>query len=111
MKAPPADAAPLSPAARVLVFLVRGYRLLLSPWLGSACRFEPTCSAYSIEALQAHGAARGSWMAACRLCRCHPFAQGGYDPVPGAEAETAQQDRFAHPATGHRPVTVRLPRP
>jgi len=82
MKAPPADAAPLSPAARVLVFLVRGYRLLLSPWLGSACRFEPTCSAYSIEALQAHGAARGSYLTLRRLARCHPWCDGGHDPVP-----------------------------
>jgi putative membrane protein insertion efficiency factor len=61
---------------------VRGYRLLLSPWLGSACRFEPTCSAYALEALQRHGAAAGTYMSAARLLRCHPLCAGGCDPVP-----------------------------
>lgn len=81
MNAPP-DAAQLSPAARALVFLVKGYRLLLSPWLGSACRFEPTCSVYSIEALQTHGAVHGSYLTLRRLSRCHPWCDGGHDPVP-----------------------------
>lgn len=67
-----------------LIGLVKLYRLLLSPWLGSACRFEPTCSLYAIEALERHGAARGSWLTVCRLARCHPFCQGGCDPVPPA---------------------------
>ncbi len=67
---------------RVLIALVRGYRLLLSPWLGSACRFEPTCSAYSLQALQTHGAAVGTYMTLHRLARCHPFCKGGHDPVP-----------------------------
>lgn len=66
----------------LLVGLVKLYRLLLSPWLGSACRFEPTCSRYAIMSLQRHGAARGSWLTACRLARCHPWCQGGEDPVP-----------------------------
>lgn len=65
-----------------LILLVRGYRLLLSPWLGSSCRFEPTCSAYALEALQRHGAAAGSYLAAARLLRCHPWCTGGCDPVP-----------------------------
>ncbi len=69
-------------AQRALVGLVRGYRLLLSPWLGSACRFEPTCSVYSIEALQRHGAAAGSYLTVHRLLRCHPFCAGGHDAVP-----------------------------
>ena len=81
MNVPP-DAPPPSLAARALVFLVKGYRLLLSPWLGSACRFEPTCSIYSIEALQTHGAARGSYLTLRRLSRCHPWCEGGHDPVP-----------------------------
>lgn len=68
---------------QVLIALVRGYRLLLSPWLGSSCRFEPTCSAYSLEALQRHGAAAGSYLTAARILRCHPWCQGGFDPVPG----------------------------
>lgn len=67
---------------RVLLALVRGYRLLLSPWLGSACRFEPTCSAYSLEALQTYGATVGTYMTVCRLARCQPFCAGGLDPLP-----------------------------
>ena len=57
--------------------LVRGYRLLLSPWLGSSCRFEPTCSVYALQALELHGAARGSYLTARRLVRCHPWCVGG----------------------------------
>jgi putative membrane protein insertion efficiency factor len=67
---------------RVLMALVRAYRLLLSPWLGSACRFLPTCSAYALEALDRHGAAGGSLLTVGRLLRCHPFCAGGCDPVP-----------------------------
>lgn len=67
---------------RALIGLVRGYRLLLSPWLGSSCRFEPTCSAYSLEALQRHGAAAGSYLTAARILRCHPWCNDGFDPVP-----------------------------
>ena len=66
----------------LLISLVKGYRLLLSPWLGSACRFEPTCSAYSLQALQMHGAAAGSYLTLARLARCHPWCAGGEDPVP-----------------------------
>ncbi|NBW78039.1 MAG: membrane protein insertion efficiency factor YidD [Betaproteobacteria bacterium] len=68
----------------LLLSLVKGYRLFLSPWLGSSCRFEPTCSKYALEALQLHGAWRGSWLAAMRLSRCHPWCAGGHDPVPTA---------------------------
>ena len=67
---------------RLLVGLVQAYRLLLSPWLGSACRFEPTCSAYALQALQTHGATAGSYLTLRRLARCHPLCQGGHDPVP-----------------------------
>jgi uncharacterized protein len=65
-----------------LIRLVKAYRLLLSPWLGSSCRFEPTCSRYAIEALEVHGAAKGSYLTAGRLLRCHPWCAGGFDPVP-----------------------------
>ena len=65
-----------------LIRCVRAYRLLLSPWLGSGCRFEPTCSAYAIDALQTHGAAQGSYLTMSRLMRCHPWCAGGQDPVP-----------------------------
>ncbi len=65
-----------------LIALVRGYRLLLSPWLGSSCRFEPTCSAYALGALQRHGALAGSVLTVGRIARCHPWCAGGHDPVP-----------------------------
>lgn len=73
-----------SPLQRLLVLLVRGYRLLLKPWLGNACRFEPTCSAYALEALQRHGGIAGASLSAGRLLRCHPWCAGGCDPVPEA---------------------------
>ena len=66
----------------LLMGLVRGYRLLFSPWLGSSCRFEPTCSVYSLQALERHGAAAGSYLTVRRLARCHPWCEGGQDPVP-----------------------------
>ena len=66
----------------LLIGLVKGYRLLLSPWLGSACRFTPTCSAYALQALQDHGALLGSYFTVARLARCHPGCAGGFDEVP-----------------------------
>ena len=66
----------------VLIAAIRGYRYLLSPWWGNACRFEPTCSAYAIEALERHGALRGGLFAARRIACCHPWHHGGFDPVP-----------------------------
>ena len=66
----------------LLMGLVRGYRLLLSPWLGSACRFEPTCSVYALQALEKYGATGGSYLTIRRLARCHPWCDGGPDPVP-----------------------------
>ena len=65
-----------------LIGLVKAYRLFLSPWLGSACRFEPTCSVYSLRALQDHGASVGTYLTLARLARCHPWCAGGHDPVP-----------------------------
>ena len=67
---------------RLLMSIVKGYRLVLSPWLGSACRFTPTCSVYSLEALERHGAAAGAYLTVARIARCHPWCAGGHDPVP-----------------------------
>ncbi len=66
-----------------LIWAVRFYRLAISPWLGGNCRYQPPCSAYAIEALQTYGVLRGSWLAARRIGRCHPWGESGYDPVPG----------------------------
>ncbi|MES1977764.1 MAG: membrane protein insertion efficiency factor YidD [Pseudomonadota bacterium] len=66
----------------ILISLVKAYRLLLSPWLGSSCRFEPTCSAYSLQALQEYGAVHGTYLTLHRLVRCQPWCDGGHDPVP-----------------------------
>jgi putative membrane protein insertion efficiency factor len=77
---------PLTTLARLpraaLMGLVRAYRLLFSPWVGQACRFEPTCSRYALEALEKHGALGGTVMTTWRLLRCHPLCAGGHDPVP-----------------------------
>jgi putative membrane protein insertion efficiency factor len=66
----------------LLLFLIRGYRLVLSPWFGSQCRFYPSCSAYAEEAVRTHGAWKGSYLALARLGKCHPWHLGGHDPVP-----------------------------
>ncbi len=94
---------PMTWPRHVLIGLVRAYRLALKPWLGSACRFEPTCSAYALEALQRHGAARGAALGAWRLARCHPWCDGGLDPVPGrlrspGDAAAGLFTRFTRPA-------------
>ena len=67
---------------KLLLYLIKGYQLGLSPFFGSQCRFYPSCSAYASEAIDTHGALRGSWLAVRRLLRCHPWHPGGVDPVP-----------------------------
>ena len=67
---------------RALLGLIAAYRYFLSPWWGSQCRFDPTCSRFAAEAIERHGAARGTWMALRRVSRCHPWHHGGFDPVP-----------------------------
>jgi putative membrane protein insertion efficiency factor len=72
----------MTPLARLLSLPIKAYRLILSPWVGHNCRFQPTCSCYALEALEQHGAARGGYLAVRRLARCHPLGSSGYDPVP-----------------------------
>jgi hypothetical protein len=70
--------------ARALIGMVRVYQAAISPWLPATCRYTPSCSAYAVEALERHGAARGSWLATRRILRCHPWGGSGFDPVPDA---------------------------
>ena len=74
----------VSPVARLLMVLVRAYQKILSAFMGGKCRFHPSCSVYGYEALERHGAVKGSWMAIKRIGRCQPFREGGLDPVPGS---------------------------
>jgi putative membrane protein insertion efficiency factor len=79
---------------RLLIGIIKAYRLVLSPWLGSSCRFHPTCSAYALQALQMHGTATGSYLMLKRLGRCHPWCEGGLDPVPNPKTPVGH-DLFA----------------
>ena len=89
----------LQRAPRLLfVALVLAYQLVLSPMVGPVCRYAPSCSSYAVQALLAHGALRGSWLAARRLLRCHPWAAGGWDPVPPARTPPS-----AHPEPSRTP--------
>jgi len=72
----------MTPLAHLFALPVRAYRLVLSPWFGRNCRFEPTCSVYALQALETHGGIRGAWLAVRRIMRCHPWGADGYDPVP-----------------------------
>lgn len=66
----------------LLIALLKGYRLVISPLYGQVCRYHPSCSAYALDAVVEYGSVRGSWLAVRRLARCHPWSPGGYDPVP-----------------------------
>jgi len=72
----------MTPFAHIVAAPVRAYRLIFSPWVGHGCRYQPTCSAYALEALEKHGALKGSWLAMRRIGRCHPLGGTGFDPVP-----------------------------
>ena len=75
---------------RVLLALLAVYRYAISPFLGNNCRFYPSCACYAEEAIDKHGALKGSWLSLKRVLRCHPFHPGGYDPVPPVEKNTSE---------------------
>jgi putative membrane protein insertion efficiency factor len=85
---------------RVLLWIIRGYQFALSPLLGNQCRFAPTCSQYAREAIERHGALRGSWLGLWRLLRCQPWCAGGVDPVPA-------QFRWQCSCARHAPLPAR----
>ena len=89
--------------------LLKAYRLVISPLYGNVCRYHPSCSAYALRAVEVHGAARGSWMAAKRLGRCHPWARGGYDPVPGTPEH--EEELREQAAASARKGTLGTPEP
>ena len=72
---------------RFFIVLIKGYSYLISPFMGNNCRYTPTCSAYTLEAVEIHGVMKGLWMGMKRISRCHPWHEGGYDPVPGSKHE------------------------
>ncbi|MDA2978893.1 MAG: membrane protein insertion efficiency factor YidD [Actinomycetota bacterium] len=89
-----------NPLAALLLLLIRGYQRLISPLLRTNCRYHPTCSRYTSQAIEIHGAVRGSWLGIRRISRCHPFHEGGIDPVPGSEDACEMQ---AQHQTHYRP--------
>ena len=91
----------------VLQFGLRSYKRWISPMLPRACRFVPTCSEYALEAVERHGALRGSWLAVTRLLRCHPLARAGYDPVPTETGSVTHCcDYLGSAAVGANPKTL-----
>ena len=90
---------------RILIWLVKGYRLFISPALPPTCRFYPSCSEYAVEALSKHGALRGGWLTLRRLGRCHPFCAGGVDPVPDVSPRSTGCCRSDQP--GDSPADAR----
>ncbi|WP_421657714.1 membrane protein insertion efficiency factor YidD [Leptothermofonsia sp. ETS-13] len=76
----------------LFIGLIQSYRMLISPLLPPSCRFQPTCSQYAMEAIDRFGVLKGSWLAAGRICRCHPFNRGGYDPVPPLAQPSSESD-------------------
>jgi len=100
----PAETVPAGrpgPVARVLLLPIRFYRRWISPALPPTCRFEPSCSAYAVEALTTHGALRGTWLTVWRLARCAPWGRAGYDPVP----PSSSRQRTAAPTDADRDGT------
>ncbi len=78
---------------RILIFLVDFYRVAISPYFPPSCRYQPTCSMYAKQAIQEHGALKGTWLAVKRIGRCHPWSEGGFDPVPGTNNQENESDQ------------------
>jgi uncharacterized protein len=97
-----------SAAAWLLILLLNGYRRFVSPLLAPRCRFYPSCSAYALEAVQLHGALRGSWLAARRLSRCHPFHAGGLDPVPAPRQKAGAAEAASVPGAAGQQYPMRV---
>ncbi len=101
VRAGPARRPPQVPEMKyLLIGLLRAYRFLISPLYGQVCRYHPSCSAYALEAVTVHGSLRGSWYAVRRLARCHPWSDGGYDPVPPAGPHRSRTPRTPHSFRG-----------
>lgn len=81
---------------KLFIALIRGYQYLISPFLGNHCRFSPSCSHYAVEAIQVHGPGRGIWLSVRRLSKCHPWHEGGYDPVPEKTDRSAHDSSSSH---------------
>lgn len=92
-----------SPFAWPLIGFVKLWRRFISPLYGDVCKFYPTCSAYGLEALELHGAVKGSWLILRRLARCHPWSLGGVDPVPGSDFEARLRAEHDHDHRGENP--------
>ncbi len=88
------------PVRWLLIGFLRLYRLAISPLYGQVCRYHPSCSAYALDAVTRHGSLRGSWLAARRLMRCHPWADGGYDPVPPSRSSRSHAGPAPSPQQG-----------
>ena len=81
---------------KILLWLVRGYQIAISPMFGPSCRFYPTCSNYAMDAIREHGALKGAMLAAVRLAKCHPWHPGGFDPVPKKSGDDASACECRH---------------